>query len=466
MGLWDLLKQTWTIARHSLTQAIRMKIVLVLVAFLIVLVPLVPIVIKSDNTHAGQVKLIITYCFYLTSFFLSVLTLFLSASTLNTEIRHQHIFLLDPKPVPRCIVLLGKWLGVMLINTVLLAAMMATTYGLVRWYSRPQPGESPMGYAQFKAEMLTARESRRPPQPKVEEWVEKEFQLRKDKGMLPKNRSEDWLRAKIREQLAKAAWRVPPNGTVKWVIEDVPEFDGVLVVHFMHHSDSGKQHYLISGEFVVNESGQPISRLMQPFQINKHHTFGVPKGVRRDDGTVEIRYTNYDKQGVAALFPFQTGIEVLYPAGSLAENFFRGGLMILLKLTLIAILGIFASTFLSFPVAILFVIAVFMVGHMINFVFVDILEDLYVFGSQYDKPGSQIHPYDNALRTAIYYFFNLFPNFGRYDVTRNLQEGYIIGNMVLFKCFMAFPFIRGGILAVAGWYIFRRRELAVISPNM
>ena len=40
----------------------------------------------SDDTLAGQIRMIVTYGVYLTSFLLSILTLFLSAMTLNSEI--------------------------------------------------------------------------------------------------------------------------------------------------------------------------------------------------------------------------------------------------------------------------------------------------------------------------------------------------------------------------------------------
>ena len=108
--------QVWTIARHSLVQAFRMKIAVVLIVFMLIMVPSLPFLLQSDNTHEGLLRMLITYQIYLISFLLGVLTLFLSAITLNTEIKNQHIFLLDPKPVARGTLLLGKWCGVMLIN--------------------------------------------------------------------------------------------------------------------------------------------------------------------------------------------------------------------------------------------------------------------------------------------------------------------------------------------------------------
>ena len=137
MGFWPALKQVWTIARHSILQALRMKVALVLVGFMVVLLVVMPYVLKSDQTHEGQAKIFITYSMYLISFVLSVLTLLLSTAALWMEVKGRQILMLDTKPISRGTLLLGKWAGVMLINVVLVVVMFTTTYLLlVFWVSR------------------------------------------------------------------------------------------------------------------------------------------------------------------------------------------------------------------------------------------------------------------------------------------------------------------------------------------
>jgi len=491
MGPWPAIKQVITIARHSGTQAIRMRLVIVIVVFLMVLVPTLPFILQTDETHAGQIRMIITYCLYLTSFLLSVLTLFLSCMTLNTEIKHQHIFLLDPKPLSRGTLLMGKWLGVMLVNLALLAVMVGITYGLVHYFAQPWPRpdesldeykpysllrflgykwpprpETEKGYRLLKAQLLTARKKVLPRLPDLEGWVDREVENLKKKKLMPAHKSEEWVRERLRDRFSRSAWRVPPGGTQKWIVSGVPKFDGLLLIRFRHYAEGGPHNHDIRGQFKINESGQPMADTgITTFRAGKLHTFGVPAGVVRDDGTVEIRYSNYDRQGVAALFPFEDGLQVMYPAAGLGQNFIRVGSLIFLRLAFIAIVGIFASTFLSFPVALLFSLVVFMVGHLADFIFTDLIRDLYIFGTSLVPPGTPLNPFDLVIRRILYYFFSVFPNFGPYDGVPIIAEGLLVETNRILGCLLWLPLIRGGVLALVGWYIFHRRELAALTPS-
>ena len=63
----------------------------------------------------------------------------------------------------------------------------------------------------------------------------------------------------------------------------------------------------------------------------------------------------------ALLFPLEDGMEVLYPEGGFALNFARGLGIIFCWMALLAALGLMAASFLSFPVAAFFSLAVLVV---------------------------------------------------------------------------------------------------------
>ena len=471
MGLWSVLKQVWTIARHSVIQALRMKIVLVVIAFLAVLLLAMPFLLKSDNTHGGQARMVITYSIYLISFLLSVLTLFLSVATLWTEIQGRQILLLDPKPMSRATLLLGKWLGVMLINGALLATMLLIAYGLVVFYvGRRWRGEPQRAYESFKANVFEARRTVRPALPdglagRVDEIIEE----LKAKDLMPKTQSERYVRNTIRERLARGAWSVAPNTSQKWVLRGIPKFDGWLVVKFRHFSPTKKKEYYVRGGFIINESAQPVVRVTNPrtgaYRGGRPHTFAVTSRVVGDDGTVEIRYANYDEDRLTTLFPYVGGIEVMYPASGLLENFIRAGFVILCRLAFLAILGIFASTFLSFPVGVLLTLTVYIVGLLRFLLFSKMLPNLYLFGTSAQPPWANINRLDTFIRNTVGAFFMIFPNFSAYDVAPALSNGIFIETGAIFNAFFWLTFLRGGVLAFCAWLIFRRRQLAAFSPN-
>ena len=414
--------------------------------------------------------MVITYCVYLISFLLGVLTLFLSAITLNTEIKNQHIFLLDPKPISRGTLLLGKWCGVMLINLILLTAMLGATYGLVRFLARQMQGESKQGHDVIQWEVLSARQAARPPLPPLDKWVDTEVKDIVANGEVPEGKSVQWVEKLVRERMSKAAWVVPPGGIMKWSVSNIPKYKGAVVVRFRQYSDAQLNDPVLAGKFTVNEGGQPYSTLEESFSLGKPHSFGVPSDEVKPDGTLEITYENKyvprnrgDPPVARAEFPFEDGIQVLFPAATFGENVVRAGAVIFLRLAFIAIVGIWASTFLSFPVAVLLSLVVFMIGYGVDFIVTGLIGQMYVFGSSVVPPWQPLNPLDNVLRNVLTYFFMLFPNFNKFDVVSNLSDGMIISMGTVFDCFLWLILVRGGVLALTGWFIFKRRELAATT---
>jgi hypothetical protein len=449
-----------------------MKIAVVLVVFMLILVPSLPFLLQSDNTHEGLLRMVITYSIYLISFLLGVLTLFLSAITLNTEIKNQHIFLLDPKPVSRGTLLLGKWCGVMLINLMLLIAMLGATYGLMKYLGRQTKGETQQGHDVVEWEVLSARKVVQPPLPPLDDWVKSEVKDIVANGEVPEGKTPEWVERIVRERLSKAAWVVPPGGVMKWTVSGIPPYKkGALVIRFRHYTDAMLADPVLPGKFTVNAGEQPYSEIEDAFSVGKPHTFGVPSEEIKPNGTVEITYENkYKPQdqnsppAARAEFPFEDGIQVLYPATTFGENLFlRAGLVIFIRLAFIAIVGIWASTFLSFPVAVLLSLVVFMIGYAADFIFTGLIGQLVIFGPTLVPPWAPINPIDNVLRNVLTYFFLMFPNFSKYDVVPELSDGMIISMWTVFYCFFWLIVVRGGILALTGWLIFKRRELAATT---
>lgn len=502
MGFAQVLEQIRTVARHTILQALRMKLALVLLAFLLVLLVAMPYVLKSDQTHVGQAKIVLTYSSYLIAFILSVLTLLLSASSLWTEVKGRQILMLDTKPISRGTILLGKWVGIMAINCVLVVVMYLAVYLLlVFWVGRPMPRELPRDYEVFRAKVFTARRTLRPTVDPSElmRRVNAVYNMYKQKGWLPKDRSEQWVRMQIMEQVGKEAWNVPSNAARTWVVEGIPDFRGWLVVNFRHFAPVKKANYTIIGRFTFNEHGNTVVRIPQEgmgqnFKGAKLHTFAMtPKVV--EDGKLEITYENRDPEGLAAQFPFVGGMEVQYPVAGWLErfvfssqwlaklvgksgflrqlvdtsglfsNFVSAGLILLWQLTFLSIVGIFASTFLGFPVAVMGGATVCLVGMLRVMLFTKMLPKLYIFGDAMRPPWATINQADTIVRMIIGKLFSIFPSFTEYDTVPYLATGMHLEALYVWNSFVSLVLIRGLVLALFAWLIFRRRELATFSPN-
>lgn len=469
MGLGVWLKQVWTLARHSVLQAIRMKVVLIILIFLVIVGVALPAILKSDGTQAGQIRLIFTYYFYFIVIMLSVLTVFLSSATLNQEIKNQHILLLDPKPVSRGTVLVGKWLGVMIVDAALLAVMLVITYGFVKYFGQRFPGQSEAQHETLSAQLLVAWKAGVPPSPDVEELAREKFELLKKQQMLVEHKSEESQYELLRETIEKRAKVAPPYQPVTFVISGVPKVpaDKKLAFRFRYGSSASKTDYEVFGRFRFKDAhGKDITEPhLWAYKVDTVHAFSVPPSVVRDDGTVEIEYTNFDPNGNTAWFPARDGLCLLFPVTTMGANFVRAGTMIFLWLAFFAMVGIFASTSLSFPVAVLLTATVLVVALLKGLITSDFIPKLVAFGPDVAPPWMAESVGDTILHGILRSFVAIFPGFSDYNVVPLISEGCYIGNWSILTSFFWLVVVRGGVLALLGWYLYSRRELAALTPT-
>ncbi len=129
-GAWRRLR---AVARVTIAEGLRMKLAIVFIGLLVITLPALCFAAKGDGTIKGRVQMFLGYSIGLTGFYLSLLTIFFSCRTLANEIATQQIVILATKPVPRWQILVGKWLGIMVLNVMLVAFAMVFTYAGTRW---------------------------------------------------------------------------------------------------------------------------------------------------------------------------------------------------------------------------------------------------------------------------------------------------------------------------------------------
>jgi len=161
----------------------------------------------------------------------------------------------------------------------------------------------------------------------------------------------------------------------------------------------------------------------------------------------------------ALLFPLDEGLEVLYREGGFGLNFARGLGIIFCWMALLATLGLAAASFLSFPVAAFFCLAiltiVFSSGTLAN-----VVSDNTIMGfnEEAGKAGQSaldtiVVPMFRGMLTVI----NLAQQFSPIDA---LSTGRSITWTQLGLAFAQIILLLGGIIGLGGIIIFNRRELA------
>ena len=354
----------FAIARLTLKAAFRYRLVQILTVLLLGAVIGLPLIIKHDGTARGFAQILLTYTLGAIITLLGFATLWLACGTLARDIEECQMQMVAVKRVARWEIWLGKWSGIMMLNLLLLAVSGAAVYFLVQWRARQLPPEA---QARLRSEVLVARGSFKPSvvdKATLEEEVERQLQERlKDSKVAAMDR--DFVRKQIREQVKAQFQVVPPGRPHRWII-DAGLFKDRLrerplqlrIKFFVAQSVPSGTYY---GAWQIGPpNGRRVSVEQASLAADTFHEFSLAPNLLDENGNLVIDFLNYND--TALFFPLDDGLEVLYPESGFGLNFVRGLGIICCWLGLLAAIGLFAASFLSFPVAAFVSLGLLMIG--------------------------------------------------------------------------------------------------------
>lgn len=387
-----------SIARVVLDEAVRMKISLVFIVVLMVGLSALPNALDADQPLRYRVQSFMSFSTGLSFWTIAVLTMLFAAATVAFDQRDKIIWQTVTKPVSAWKYILGKWLGVCALNAVLLAVCASGIFLFVE-YLRDQPalGEQSAFVSQvggpgdltedrwiLETQVLSARVAvlNDPPFTKssdefkaaAEQFIQGRRELEPDFGSTPAQR------AKVVDDLYKSAiteYRsIEPANREQYVFRGLKRArDRGELLLFRHRIDAGSnrpdEFYEVT--FMFSDGSRVVQRMGAGFF---HSTSIYPTAIysvndedrarvgddpamlaelESIDGAVVIDVINGNAQTRTAnpetiTFP-PGGLEISYRVGSYRMNFVRAMVVLWIKLAFLAILAIWAATFLSFPVA-------------------------------------------------------------------------------------------------------------------
>ena len=158
----------WAIARQTFAQCLRMRVAAAFLLLLAAMLGALPLMMKGDGTLAGQIRTFLSYSTSLTGFLLTVVTVFVSTGAISIDVRDKQIFSLDTKPLARWQYVLGRWLGIVLMNGVFLLVATGVIYGFAQ-YLRQGKAVGPDDRRAVESEVFVARQQVRPDPPDIAE---------------------------------------------------------------------------------------------------------------------------------------------------------------------------------------------------------------------------------------------------------------------------------------------------------
>ena len=446
--------------------AFRFRLFLVIAVLLLAAVVGLPILIKDDGTARGFTQILLTYTLSVITALLGLSTLWLACGTLARDIEECQIQIVATKPIARWQIWLGKWLGIMSLNAALLALSGAGVYGLLQWRAAKLPAAE---QTVLREQVLVARGSAKQPnnEAAIEAETEQILQARLknspvDKADVPE------VRRQIRELVRADFQLVPPGYSREWRI------DLGFAKNFLHDKPLqlrvkfNSAQKSPSGTFValwqVGVPGKTPYQRLEPMSLapDTFHEFQIPANLFDDQGVLTVDFVN--PNDTSLLFPLADGMEVLYPEGGFTLNFARGLGIIFCWMALLAALGLMAASFLTFPVAAFFSLAV-VVMVLSSGTLAEAVDAGTVVGGNGETGVMGHSPLDMVLIPLFKAFLTVINLVKVFSPVDALSSGRSISWTELGTAFGQIVLLLGGIIGGIGILLFNRRELATAQGN-
>jgi ABC-type transport system involved in multi-copper enzyme maturation permease subunit len=457
-GLFAIAGLTWK-------AALRFRLFLVIAVLLLTSVVALPVLIKDDGTAQGFTQILLTYTLSTITALLGLSTLWLSCGTLARDIEECQIQVVAVKPVARWQIWLGKWLGIVTLDAALLALAGACVYGLLQWRASQLPPEQ---QEILRSQVLVARGSAKLANmdEAINEQTDRVLKERLQQNPVDANDVPE-VRKQIKEQIKAAAQVAPPGyihpfqiklGSAHYLLRDKPLR---LRVKFNAAEKSPSGTFL--GLWFVGEpdkdfwQSEPMSLAADTF-----HEFDIPPNKFDANGVLTIGFQNMNR--TTLLFSLDDGVEVLYPEGGFGLNFSRGLLIILFWMALLAAIGLAAASFLSFPVAAFFSLALLTMalssGTLANVVSEGTVMN---WNAESGKTGST--PLDAVVVPFFKAALNVIQLANQFSPIDSLSSGRSITWGSLAQAFCQIVLLLGGFFGLTGMFILHRRELATAQGS-
>lgn len=450
------------VAFNTIAQALRMKVAAVIIILLLLLLPLMSVVMSGDGSLLGKLQSFSSYGLSLVSILLCLFTITIACFTLSNDIRRRYLDMVVTKPIRRYQVVLGKFLGIVLLDAILLLIFTAIIYGLTLAMPRLREADE-VQQARADAEFFTARQVVSPARDEqsASERAEERFLQLREQGNLPENMTEEQVLLELIRQEQTAEQSVAVAAVKEWEFSNlkVPsDPNAVIFIRYKFNASPEPYDSQVFGQWRVGDLAQvklgaprtqsPIYAVQRTESVRDPHEFAVPADCISEDGNLTVAFfNNQNMNNCTVVF---SELDLLYRVGSFEHNLFRAALLIAIRLVFLAALGVSLSTWLSFPVAVLASLVVYFSG-LVNGFIVESLDSMgTVFGTIFQF----------TIRPMLF----LFPRFdGPYSPTEYIVSGNILSWSFLGKAFLITVALQAVLLILAGIWIFHRREIAKIT---
>ena len=463
----------WAIARHMIAEGIRMKLALVFLVLIGLVVLGLPFSISGDSSLTGAVQSFMSYGLSATGVLLGMLTIFMSRSLADELVGHQ-IFLVMTKPVSRWQYVLGKWLGMTILNAAFLLCSGVTIYGMVHYIKRTHPPiDDRYDKAELNNEVLVARHAVRCTLPDFTKPAEMEFEQNLEEGLY--DSVPDFDPAVEKTRLAskyEARWRVVGPLQMR-----VFEFENVLCdrspdnhVQIRYKTDVSEfaSDEIFRALWVFGDPFMGARQVSRPVRqvVGRYHTVHVPADSVADDHTLTAYFYNENpyegEPQYRNIIEFRKSNEVavLFIVGSFEWNLVRLHILMLCKLMFLGAVALLMTTVFSFPVACLASFTIYVLAGTRSF----IKEALDFSSDDFATMFTSMKEFFVQLMMQVYNVIHwIIPDFAKFDAVESLVNGRNVSLVWVLQAVFGLVLVKTVIVLGLAILLFHRREVAEVS---
>jgi hypothetical protein len=462
--------RTTSISRLTIAEAIRNKAAVLSILVLAVVLASLPFVMKGDNTLAGRVRTFLAYSLSTLSFLLSMLTILLGCGSVALEIKSRRVCMMGTKPVPRWQILLGKWLGIVTLDLVLLSVGIACVYGTTK-YLASLPGTNPEDKYVLFNEVLVARAGTEMKIPDLSAEVERRFQLRREEGRVPHDDPTvvEQIKRDIELTLRRDYLSASTLDSQAWEFGDLlVKRDPGEFLHLRYKLSVAPMppREVMDYVWVVGDrrKGTPERAFARRDKVGIYQEMPIPVDFVAEDGTLRVELVNVHPAGAERTYHATISFSeedkplLLYKIGTFGGNLLRAAVIIYCKLMFLAAAGVCASTYLGFPVASLVCMVLFLAAAMSGFILESL--DLTPKLKYIDEPLEYVSWFFKPLGLALY---RIVPQLSKFNPVPTLVDGRAVTLLWVLDSIGKLVVLRVSILGLLAYVLFQRRELADAS---
>ena len=472
------MKAFLAIAALTVRHAMRSHLFQLLLGLLLLCVAVIPAT-AGDSTAAGFIQVSLLYSLSTVLLILSLSSVWLGCFVMCHDIDSYQLHMVITKPVSRVTIWLGKYAGIMVINTVLLVISSAAVYGIVMW-KFAHTEFKPEDRQRAENEVLVGRRVFLPDPPDIDLKTRMALtEKRKQMAAAGQQVADDSPQAQekeyqeVRRQVLALQAEVLPDGVRQWRYSNLPtDLKTPLYLRYRHyvgriHSEGQR---MTAGMWAVRV---PLRQEEKATEFSNAKTLGYqsfwtamtqePESMRSGvfnektlrpewrlvapDGTLEIAFRNLDPRGQKLFFQVHDGPKLLLKVAGFGENYCRCVLMMFLELMILTGLGCAAAAFLTMPTAIFVVISYLLFGSFASY-----MAEMSFFGGAADYVGYYVGKILLIVVIPVQ----------KFAVTDMVSQGELIewsfvGNMVL-----SYLILRALPLFLFGIWMYRRREMGLV----